>query len=187
MDSQTDGRRTGSKERIRSLALQLFTEQGYELTTLNQIADRLGMTRAAVLHHFSSKEALLTSSYAALLPELDLVLARLDDGQRSRDSRIRAIERFASLVAGDYGRVLVCAQVNESALRAIAGADALRERLEKFTRAIAGGDTVEGRMRGRLAVSVVVMADARGREVGGRLSERRAAALRVARELIDVG
>ena len=185
MGSQADGRRTGSKERIRSLALQLFTEQGYELTTLNQIADPLGMTRAAVLHHFNSKEALLTSSYGVLLPELDLVLDTLGDGQRSRESRIWAIERFASMVAGDHGRVLVCAQVNESALRGIAGAGALRERLEKFTRAIAGDDTVEGRMRARLAVSVVVMADARGREVGGRLSERRAAALTVARELIS--
>jgi AcrR family transcriptional regulator len=41
MDSRTDGHRTDSKERIRSLALQLFTEQGYDLTTLNQIAERL--------------------------------------------------------------------------------------------------------------------------------------------------
>jgi hypothetical protein len=57
--------------------------------------------------------------------------------------------------------------------------------LEGDAAAIAGADTVEGRMRGRLAVSVLVMADARGREVGGRLSERRAAALRVARELIS--
>jgi GNAT superfamily N-acetyltransferase len=65
-----------------------------------------------------------------------------------------------------------------------AGADMLRQRLDKFTRALAGDDTVEGRMRARLAVSVVVMADARGREVGRRLSERREAALRVARELI---
>lgn len=184
MDSRTDRRRTGSKERIRSLALQLFTEQGYELTTLNQIADRLGMTRAAVLHHFNSKEALLTSSYGVLLPELDLVLVALGDGQRSTESRIRAIEQFASMVAGDHGNVLVCAQVNESAVRGIAGAGDLRERLQQFTQAIASDDTVEGRMRARLAVSVVVMADARGREVGGRLSERRAAAVRVARELI---
>jgi AcrR family transcriptional regulator len=184
MDSQRDGRRTASKASIRALALELFTEQGYELTTLDQIASRLGMTRAAVLYHFSSKEALLTSSYGVLLPELDLVLAALDTGQRSRESRIWAIERFAALVAGEHGRVLVCAQVNESALRTIAGAAALRERLGQFTRAIAGDDTVEARMRARLAASVVVMAEARGREVGGRLSERRAAALRVARELI---
>jgi AcrR family transcriptional regulator len=184
MDPRTDGRRTDSRERIRSLALELFTKQGYEQTTLNQIADLMGMTRAAVLHHFNSKEELLTSSYDELLPELDLVLGTLDDGRRSTESRIRAIERFASMVAGDHGGALVCGQVNESTLRGIAGADALRERLEKFTRAIAGDDTVEGRMRARLAVSVVVMADARGREVGGRLSERREAALRVARELI---
>ena len=185
MDSRTDGRRTGSKERIRSLALQLFIDQGYELTTLNQIADRLGMTRAAVLHHFNTKETLLTSSYGALVPELDLVLHGLDEGQRPAKNKIWAIERFAAMVAGDHGRALVCAKTNESALRGIAGADMLRERLDKFTRSLAGDDTVEARMRARLAVSVVVMAEARGREVGGQLGERREAALRVARELLS--
>jgi hypothetical protein len=75
--------------------------------------------------------------------------------------------------------------VNESALRGIAGADARRERLGKLTRALAADDTVEGRMRARLAISAVAMADARGRELGGRLSERREAALRIARGLIS--
>jgi AcrR family transcriptional regulator len=179
-----DRRRTDSKERIRSLALALFTEQGYGATSLNQIAERLGMTRAAVLHHFDSKEALLTSSYDGLLPELDRILERLAAGGPSREVRIWAIERFASMVHGDDGGVLLCAQVNQDALRGIPGARALHGRLETFARAIAGDDGVEARMRARLALSALVMADARGAELGGRLGERRDAALSLARQLI---
>lgn len=184
MDGSRDGRRTDSRERIRSLALALFTEQGYGATSLNQIAERLGMTRAAVLHHFSSKEALLTSSYDDLLPELDEILDRLAAGTASRELRVWAIERFAAMVRGAAGSALICAQVNHDALRGIPGARALHRRLELFTQAIAGQDGVEGRMRARLAVSALVMADARGPELGGRLDERRATALSVARQLI---
>ena len=47
----------------------MFTEQGYELASLTEVAGKAGVTRQAVLHHFASKEELLTSSYADLLPD----------------------------------------------------------------------------------------------------------------------
>ncbi|MFE1934233.1 hypothetical protein ACFW95_28445 [Streptomyces sp. NPDC059474] len=57
-------------------------------------------------------------------------------------------------------------------------------RLGDLIRALATGEGPEGMMRGRLALSAVVMAAARGRELGGRQAERHAAALAVARSLI---
>ncbi len=43
------------RERILDVALELFTEQGYEKTSLREIADRLGVTKAALYYHFPSK------------------------------------------------------------------------------------------------------------------------------------
>jgi AcrR family transcriptional regulator len=43
------------KERILDVALELFTEQGYDKTSLREIADRLGVTKAALYYHFPSK------------------------------------------------------------------------------------------------------------------------------------
>lgn len=50
---------TSTKERILDIALQLFTEQGYDATSLQEIADRLGFTKAALYYHFRSKDDIL--------------------------------------------------------------------------------------------------------------------------------
>ena len=52
MGGQMDERRTDTREQIRRLALQLFAERGYDGTSLREIADRLGITKAAVYYHF---------------------------------------------------------------------------------------------------------------------------------------
>ncbi|MFE2442289.1 TetR/AcrR family transcriptional regulator [Stenotrophomonas sp. NPDC087984] len=184
MPEQADRRRTDTRRRVRAIALKMFTEQGYELTSLTQVAKQAGVTRQAVLHHFANKEELLTSSYEELLPALDAVIESARAHPPSAATRIRAVEEFDALVRGEHGASLVCAQVNEHALRGLAAARTLQRRLGDLIRALATGEGPEGMMRGRLALSAVVMAAARGRELGGRQAERHAAALAVARSLI---
>ncbi|HEY8523634.1 MAG TPA: helix-turn-helix domain-containing protein [Acidimicrobiales bacterium] len=48
-----------TRQRILEVARELFTEQGYDATSLRQIAERLGFTKAALYYHFQSKEQLL--------------------------------------------------------------------------------------------------------------------------------
>ena len=48
-----------TRQRILDVALDLFTEQGYDGTSLRQIAERLGVTKAAIYYHFESKEDIL--------------------------------------------------------------------------------------------------------------------------------
>jgi len=45
----------GTRERILDIALELFTAQGYDKTSLRQIAERLGFSKAAIYYHFGSK------------------------------------------------------------------------------------------------------------------------------------
>ncbi|MGA2013073.1 MAG: helix-turn-helix domain-containing protein, partial [Solirubrobacteraceae bacterium] len=42
-----------ARERLESAALDLFVENGYEETTVAQIADRAGMNRATFFRHFA--------------------------------------------------------------------------------------------------------------------------------------
>ena len=47
-DSAPGGRRGDTRARIQRVALELFAEQGYERTSLREIAERLGVTKAAL-------------------------------------------------------------------------------------------------------------------------------------------
>ncbi len=51
--------RTTTRERILHEAEQLFVERGYHATALQEVADRVGITKAALYYHFSSKAQIL--------------------------------------------------------------------------------------------------------------------------------
>lgn len=48
-----------TRDQILSTALELFCAQGYDATSLRQIAERLGLTKAALYYHFPAKEHLV--------------------------------------------------------------------------------------------------------------------------------
>ena len=49
----------GTKERILEAALELFAQNGYLGTSMNDIAARLGFTKAALYKHYASKQEIL--------------------------------------------------------------------------------------------------------------------------------
>ena len=50
-----------TKEKILEEALKLFAQSGYMGTSMNEIASRLGVTKAALYKHYSSKQEILDS------------------------------------------------------------------------------------------------------------------------------
>ena len=57
-------------------ALDLFAAQGYQRTSLRAIADRLGLTKAAILYHFPAKEDLLLALLEPMLSDLEASVSR---------------------------------------------------------------------------------------------------------------
>lgn len=60
-----------TRDEILTAALTIIADHGYTGTTLQQIADAVGMSKPGVLHHFGSRDALFTA-----------VLAHRDDVDR---------------------------------------------------------------------------------------------------------
>ena len=58
--------KSDTRQRILDVALDLFTEQGYDGTSLREIAEQLGVTKAALYYHFESKEDILMALHMRL-------------------------------------------------------------------------------------------------------------------------
>lgn len=55
-----------TRQRILDVALDLFIEQGFDGTSLRQIAEQLGVTKAALYYHFESKDDILMALHMRL-------------------------------------------------------------------------------------------------------------------------
>jgi AcrR family transcriptional regulator len=64
LDPSTQG--SSTRERILDISLELFTTQGYDKTSLREIAEHLGFSKAAIYYHFESKEAILMALHMRL-------------------------------------------------------------------------------------------------------------------------
>jgi AcrR family transcriptional regulator len=99
-------RTTGStavvtRTRILDAARALFAERGYAGTSMRDLADALGMTKAALYYHFPGKADILL---ALVEPLLDRLEAIGDDAGRGREASMRAYVRLlAAHAAGMIG------------------------------------------------------------------------------------
>ena len=90
--------RTDTRSRVQKVALELFAEQGYEKTSLREIAERLGVTKAALYYHFKSKEDIVHSFTDDYFAEFDALLDWAKDQPPGEQTRRATLERYVSLV-----------------------------------------------------------------------------------------
>ncbi|WP_431240349.1 TetR/AcrR family transcriptional regulator [Mycolicibacterium aichiense] len=76
-----------TRQRLIDAAIALFIRHSFAGTSLQMIADELGFTKAAIYHHFRTREQLLT---AVLEPIIDKLSAVVDDAEKQRGVQARA-------------------------------------------------------------------------------------------------
>jgi AcrR family transcriptional regulator len=75
-----------TRQQILETAQRLFAELGYDATSLQMIADEMGLTKAAVYYHFRAKSDIL---HAIMQPGIRRIEALLDEAAAMRGRRAR--------------------------------------------------------------------------------------------------
>ncbi|MGP8223770.1 MAG: TetR/AcrR family transcriptional regulator [Acidimicrobiales bacterium] len=91
---------SSTRERILDIALELFTEQGYEKTSLRQIAERLGFSKAAIYYHFASKEDILIELHLRLHEFGRGALSGIDPAEMSPELAVGILDRLIDQILG---------------------------------------------------------------------------------------
>jgi AcrR family transcriptional regulator len=91
---------TTTADELRRVALEEFAAAGYHATSIQQIADRAGVSKATVLYHFASKEVLLESALAPAIDQLDGILgrARLAAMRTGGEQRAEFLRQFVDFL-----------------------------------------------------------------------------------------
>jgi len=121
-----------TRERILAVASELFIEQGYDATSLREIADRLGFTKAALYYHFQSKDEILLALLAPSETVIEDFAARLE--------ATRDVEGWADTLdwvigaMSDYLDMFILLQRNRSAIANLRALDDIAEHAQMHER-----------------------------------------------------
>lgn len=88
------------REQIQARAAELFARQGYNATTMNQVAAACGVTKPTLYHYFTDKQSLLLHIAAGHVARLEVLSREVQALQLPPAARLRAlIERFMAVYA----------------------------------------------------------------------------------------
>jgi len=151
---------TDTRRRILDVALELFSTQGYEKTSLREIAERLDIKKASLYYHFSSKEALVAALADRLLEPVDELVTWCEAQPPTAAIRGELLRRLATLLQGEWSLWIRFAQANQQALlelqNASGTAQLIQERmLRLFRMAMGPADEIHEQLRVFLAVVAV--------------------------------
>ncbi|MFD4669450.1 TetR/AcrR family transcriptional regulator [Lentzea sp. NPDC058450] len=97
--------RTGVDEKILDAAAALFARHGFEQTSLKSLADAVGLSKAGLLHHFPSKEALFEAAWEQSHIYTRHVLELVKDMPAGPQRDRRALELLADYALDRPGMV----------------------------------------------------------------------------------
>jgi AcrR family transcriptional regulator len=101
---ETSGDETGGAEtrrRILAVALELFAVKGYAGTSIRDITDRMGLTKAALYYHFASKEQILEAVTAPLKADFEALgeMAKSEPPPSAAEVLSRVVDMLSRRVA----------------------------------------------------------------------------------------
>ncbi|MFI7101724.1 TetR/AcrR family transcriptional regulator [Streptomyces sp. NPDC050161] len=126
--STPQARRSNTRQRIQDVALELFSEHGYEKTSLREIAEKLDVTKAALYYHFKTKEDIVIGLFQDLAAPIDELVTWAEGQPRTLETKTEVIRRYSESLrsAEPLFRFM---QENQAAVRDLSVGETFKQRV----------------------------------------------------------
>ncbi|WP_028799040.1 TetR/AcrR family transcriptional regulator [Streptomyces sp. 142MFCol3.1] len=128
MDGTKRQRRGDTRQRIQDVALELFSEQGYEKTSLREIAEHLDVTKAALYYHFKTKEDILISLFQDLSRPMDELIEWGARQPRTLATKQEILHRYSDALA-EAAPLFRFMQENQATVRELRTGEDFKDRM----------------------------------------------------------
>ncbi len=151
--TEIDGRRTDTRARILEVASRHFRERGYSVTSMQEIADELGVTKAALYYHFESKAEILHALVEPIFSAVEGILVGDIDCSTAQGRR----DYLASLIVtfDAAGPVVASVAIDPRAAADILETVSVSTLVERIAAQLVEGLVREGRIEREAAVICV--------------------------------
>jgi AcrR family transcriptional regulator len=143
-----------TRDRILDVALDLFIEKGYDKTSLREIAEPLGFSKAALYYHFASKEDILMALHMRLHEFGIDALTQMANQEPSVALWAELLEQLVDQMLANR-KIFLLHERNQAAFEAMhrKDHDAKHEDLQEQFRRVLADDRLSVRDRVRLSAS----------------------------------
>lgn len=184
MGSTPQARRGDTRQRIQDVAMELFAEQGYEKTSLREIAERLEVTKAALYYHFKTKEDILISLFQDLARPLDELLDWGRQQPRTLETKQELVRRY-SVALKSALPLFRFMQQNQAAVSHLRPGETLKDRMMAISDLLRDPDApLPDQVRSLSALFVMHTASFTMQHIEADPEEKRKAVLEVALDLL---
>ena len=168
----TTAARNGTREEIQRVALELFSERGYDAVSMREISERLGITKAALYYHFEGKADIVRSLLASYNEQLAALIAWAEGQPRTYDTRRELLKRWVELVRTDGADVIRFLGANQHVMREVKHDSSMRERFRTIFGLFVEADApLRDQLRARIAGMSVHVAVMTSQDLGVSLDE----------------
>lgn len=120
---------------VQRVALEMFIEDGYDKTSLREIAERLGVTKAALYYHFPTKDDIVKSLIEQRIAAVDALMEWAEAQPRTEETRIEFVRRYSVLHdVAKHEHVIRFFERNQTLINTLAAGKLMKDQMERVFR-----------------------------------------------------
>lgn len=178
---------SGTRTLIQRTAMRLFVEQGYDKTSLREIAEAVGVTKAALYYHFPTKVEIVRAAMAEYVDAVDAILADAAALPGGAERNEAVVDRALALFGGEGSLALRFSQANPTVVAREDFGTTHVSSVQRLVRLLGGEHpTADAELRATLTFGALLLGSVGGDALGSAADpdELRTAARALALELL---